>query len=133
MKPNYSSMSAAGPLPTVFHHASCQQFEADVAAKMSDVAGAKTVMTESKTYLDRIRPLAEEKAVSQRDLDSAEAQYEVGISSVTAAQASLRAAKIQLGYTKIYSPVASISHACMNLVHYGGFGSHWHAGATSMT
>ncbi len=85
-----------------------QQFEADVAAKMSGVAGAKTVLTEAETYLNRIKPLAEEKAVSQSDLDSAVAQYEVGISSVKAAQANLRAAKIQLGYTKIYSPISGI-------------------------
>ena len=85
-----------------------QQFEADVAAKMSGVAGAKTVMTESQTYLNRIKPLAKEKAVSQSDLDSAVAQYEVSISSVKAAKANLRAAKIQLGYTKIYSPISGI-------------------------
>ncbi len=85
-----------------------RQFEADVAAKMSGVAGAKTVLTEAETYLNRIKPLAEEKAVSQSDLDSAVAQYEVSISSVKAAQANLRAAKIQLGYTKIYSPISGI-------------------------
>ena len=85
-----------------------QQFEADVAAKMSGVAGAKTVLTEAETYMNRIKPLAKEKAVSQSDLDSAVAQYEVGISSVKAAQANLKAAKIQLGYTKIYSPISGI-------------------------
>ena len=85
-----------------------QQFEADVAAKMSGVAGAETIKTESETYLNRIKPLAKEKAVSQSDLDSAVAQYEVSISSVKAAKANLRAAKIQLGYTKIYSPISGI-------------------------
>ena len=85
-----------------------QQFEADVAAKMSGVAAAETVKTEAETYMNRIKPLAEEKAVSQSDLDSAVAQYEVGISQVKAAKANLRAAKIQLGYTKIYSPISGI-------------------------
>ena len=85
-----------------------QQFEADVAAKMSGVAAAETYTTESKTYLDRIEPLAKEKAVSQSDLDSAKAQYEVGLSQIKAAKANLRAAKIQLGYTKIYSPISGI-------------------------
>ncbi len=85
-----------------------QQFEADVAAKMSGVAGAKTVLAEAETYMNRIKPLAKEKAVSQSDLDSAVAQYEVGISSVKAAKANLRAAKIQLGYTKIFSPISGI-------------------------
>ncbi|MEJ2587701.1 MAG: efflux RND transporter periplasmic adaptor subunit [Deltaproteobacteria bacterium] len=85
-----------------------QQFDADVAAKMSGVAGAETVQAEAKTYLNRIKPLAKEKAVSASDLDSAEAQYEVAIASVKAAKANLRAAKIQLGYTKIYSPITGI-------------------------
>ena len=85
-----------------------QQFEADVAAKMSGVAAAETYTTESKTYLDRIKPLAKEKAVSQSDLDSAQAQYDVGLSQIKAAKANLRAAKIQLGYTKIYSPISGI-------------------------
>ena len=85
-----------------------QQFEADVAAKMSGVAAAETYTTEAKTYLDRIEPLAKEKAVSQSDLDSAKAQYEVGLSQVKAAKANLRAANIQLGYTKIYSPISGI-------------------------
>jgi membrane fusion protein, multidrug efflux system len=85
-----------------------QQFEADVAAKMSGVAAAKTFTTEAKTYLDRIRPLAAEKAVSQSDLDSAQAQYDVGLSQIKAAEANLRAARIQLGYTKIYSPISGI-------------------------
>jgi membrane fusion protein (multidrug efflux system) len=85
-----------------------QQFEADVAAKMSGVAAAETVKTEAETYMNRIKPLAEEKAVSQSDLDSAVAQYEVGKSQVKAAKANLRAAKIQMGYTKIYSPISGI-------------------------
>jgi len=85
-----------------------QQFEADVAAKMSGVAAAETYTTESKTYLDRIKPLAKEKAVSQSDLDSAQAQYDVGLSQIKAAKANLRAANIQLGYTKIYSPISGI-------------------------
>ena len=85
-----------------------QQFEADVAAKMSGVAAAKTFTAEAKTYLDRIKPLAAEKAVSQSDLDSAQAQYDVGLSQIRAAEANLRAARIQLGYTKIYSPITGI-------------------------
>jgi membrane fusion protein (multidrug efflux system) len=85
-----------------------QQFEADVAAKMSGVAAAKTFTTEAKTYLDRIKPLAAEKAVSQSDLDSAQAQYDVGLSQIKAAEANLRASRIQLGYTKIYSPISGI-------------------------
>ena len=85
-----------------------QPFEADVAAKMSGVAGAKTMLAKAKSDLDRIEPLAKEKAVSESDLDSAVAQHEAYIESVKAAEANLRASRIQLGYTKIYSPISGI-------------------------
>ncbi len=85
-----------------------QPFEADVAAKMSRVAGAKTNLAKAKSDLNRIEPLAKEKAVSESDLDSAVAQYEASIESVKAAEANLRASNIQLGYTKIYSPISGI-------------------------
>jgi len=85
-----------------------QPFEADVAAKMSRVAEAKTRLAKAESDLNRIRPLAEQKAVSQSDLDAAVAQYEASVESVKAAEANLRAARIQLGYTKIYSPISGI-------------------------
>ncbi len=85
-----------------------QPFEADVAAKMSKVAEAKTMQAKAKSDLDRIEPLAKEKAVSESDLDGAVARYEASIESVKAAEANLKASKIQLGYTKIYSPITGI-------------------------
>jgi len=85
-----------------------QPFEAEVAAKMSRLAEATTMFAKAESDLNRIRPLAEQKAVSESDLDAAVAQYDASIASVEAAQANLRAAKIQLGYTKIYSPISGI-------------------------
>jgi membrane fusion protein (multidrug efflux system) len=85
-----------------------QPFEADVAAKMSRVAEAKTMLAKTKSDLNRIEPLAKEKAVSQSDLDAAVANYEANIESVKATEANLRAANIQLSYTKIYSPISGI-------------------------
>ncbi len=85
-----------------------QPFEADVAAKMSMVAEAKTMLAKAESDLARIRPLAEQKAVSQSDLDSAVAMYEAALASVDAANANLRASKIQLGYTTVYSPIEGV-------------------------
>ncbi|MBW2538329.1 MAG: efflux RND transporter periplasmic adaptor subunit [Deltaproteobacteria bacterium] len=93
---------------TLLYTLESQQFEADVAAKMSRVAEAKTMLVKAKSDLDRIEPLAKEKAVSESDLDAAVAQYEASIESVKASKANLRASKIQLGYTKIYSPISGI-------------------------
>lgn len=85
-----------------------QPFEADVAAKMSRVAEANTRRAKAKSDLNRIEPLAKEKAVSESDLDSAVAQHDASIESVKATEANLRASRIQLGYTKIYSPIFGI-------------------------
>ena len=85
-----------------------QPFEEDVAARMSRVAEAKTRLAKAQSDLNRIKPLAEQKAVSESELDSAQAQYDASIESVKAAEANLRAARIQLGYTKIYSPIDGI-------------------------
>ncbi|RKY91886.1 MAG: efflux RND transporter periplasmic adaptor subunit [Ignavibacteriae bacterium] len=85
-----------------------QPFEADVAAKMSLLAEAKTMLVNSESELNRIRPLAEINAVSQSDLDAAVARFEASQASVEAAEAILRAAKIQLSYTRIHSPITGL-------------------------
>ena len=96
------------PKDTLLYTLESQQFEADVAAKMSRVAEAQTMLAKAESDLKRIKPLAEAKAVSESDLDAAVAQHEASIESVKAAEANLRAAKIQLAYTKIYSPIYGI-------------------------
>jgi membrane fusion protein (multidrug efflux system) len=85
-----------------------QPFEADVAAKMSMVAEAKTMLAKAESDLARIRPLAEQRAVSESDLDAAVAMHEAAVASLDAANANLRASRIQLSYTKIYSPIDGI-------------------------
>jgi membrane fusion protein (multidrug efflux system) len=85
-----------------------QPYEAEVAAKMSRLAEAKTMLAKATSDLNRIRPLAERKAVSQSDLDGAVSAYEASQASVEAAGAVLRASKIQLSYTRIRSPITGV-------------------------
>ena len=85
-----------------------QPFEEKVATRMSAVAEVKTMLAKSKGDLERIEPLAKINAVSKSDLDAAQAEYDANLSSLEAAEANLRAAKIQLGYTSIYSPIDGI-------------------------
>jgi membrane fusion protein (multidrug efflux system) len=93
---------------TLLYTIESQQFEANVAEKMSKVAEAQTMLANAVSELNRIRPLAEQKAVSASDLDSAVARHDASVASLEAAEANLRAAKIQLSYTKIYSPIAGV-------------------------
>ena len=75
---------------------------------MSGVAEVKTMLAKSKGDLERIEPLAKINAVSKSDLDAAQAAYDANLSSLEAAEANLRAAKIQLSYTRILSPIDGI-------------------------
>jgi membrane fusion protein (multidrug efflux system) len=85
-----------------------QPFEEKVATRMSGVAEVKTLLANAKGDLDRIKPLAEINAVSQSDLDAAQATYDAYLSSLEASKAQLRASKIELSYTKILSPINGI-------------------------
>jgi membrane fusion protein (multidrug efflux system) len=80
-------------------------FEAKVVEAQGRLAEARTMLVKAKSDLARIRPLAEMKAVSQQDLDSAVAEYEAAQGSVQAAGAQLEQAQIELGYTRIHSPI----------------------------
>ncbi len=85
-----------------------QPFEAEVASKKGLLAEATTNLVKTRRDLERYRPLAEQKAISQSDLDGAVASYEAAKASVEAANANLKSAKIQMGYTRIYSPIDGI-------------------------
>ena len=85
-----------------------QQYESESAAMQSKLAEAKTNLAYTESDLARIRPLAENKAVSESDLDAAVAKNDAAKANVAAAKANLRAANILLGYTKVKSPIAGL-------------------------
>jgi membrane fusion protein, multidrug efflux system len=85
-----------------------QPYEAKVAASMGQLAEANTMLVKAKSDLNRIMPLAEINAVSQSDLDAAIAQRDAAMASVDAAKANLESANIELGYTKVYSPIDGV-------------------------
>lgn len=80
-------------------------FRAKVVEAEGRVAEARTMLANAKADLDRIRPLAEMKAVSQQDLDGAVARYEASIGNLQAANAQLDQAEIELSYTRLLSPI----------------------------
>lgn len=82
-----------------------QPFMADVAAKESALAEAKTLLVNAENELARYKPLAKTNAVSQSDLDAAQATRDAAVSSVDAAKANLELSKINLSYTRIMAPI----------------------------
>jgi len=80
-------------------------FRTKVVAAEGMLAEARTMLAKSRADLSRIRPLAEMKAVSQQDLDASIAQRDAALGSVQAYEAQLELANIELGYTRIHSPI----------------------------
>ena len=76
-----------------------------VAEAKGRLAQARTLMMRAKSDVNRYRPLAQAGAVSQRDLESAEAEYGARQGEVEAAQASLNVAEINLGYASLTAPI----------------------------
>lgn len=83
-------------------------FKAKVVEAEGRLAEARTKLAKAKADLDRIEPLAKMNAVSQQDLDGAVAQRDAAEGSVKAAEAQLDLANIELGYTRIQSPIDGI-------------------------
>ncbi len=85
-----------------------QPYEAQVAEAKSNVAEAHTRLVKAESDLNRIKPLAEQNAVSKSDLDAAEAQFGAAQASKEAARASQRLSEIQLSYSIIKAPISGI-------------------------
>ena len=80
-------------------------FESKVVEAKGRLAEARTMVAKARSDLERIRPLAEMRAVSEQDLDAAVAQYEASIGAEQASEAQLEQAEIELGYTRLHSPI----------------------------
>ena len=67
---------------------------------------AKAQALKAQRDLERIRPLYEQNAASQLDLDNAIASYERAAADVVVCEADLTQAEMTLGYTTVQSPVS---------------------------
>jgi membrane fusion protein (multidrug efflux system) len=57
----------------------------------------------------RLQPLVDEKAVSQRELDQAQASARQSAGAIAAAEARLKEAELNLSYTRLKAPIAGIT------------------------
>ena len=79
-------------------------FEAQVEAAKGEVLAQQARFTTAESNLKRVKPLAEQNAMSQADLDKAQGEYDASRAAVFSAQAKLKQAELNLGYTTIRSP-----------------------------
>jgi membrane fusion protein (multidrug efflux system) len=82
-----------------------QPFQAKLVEAQSQLAAALTTLAKNAADLRRIKPLAEMRAVSEQDLDSAVAQEAAARAGVRASEAAVDLAEIELSYTRIIAPI----------------------------
>ena len=84
-------------------------FEAQVAAAEAEVARASAQATQAEREVARLKPLAERRAIGQKEADDAVSNAELAAASVKAAAAKLTEARLNLGYTRAVAPISGLS------------------------
>lgn len=83
-----------------------KQYKAQVDRAEALVAKNKAIALKAERDLARIKPLFEQKAASQLDLDNAVAAYESAKADVNVSEANLTEARLALSYTTVRSPIS---------------------------
>jgi membrane fusion protein (multidrug efflux system) len=83
-----------------------EPYRAAAAQARAELGVARARLEEARRQRDRIVPLFEKNATSQRQRDEAVSQFEVAQANVAAAQARLRTAELDLGYTEVRAPIS---------------------------
>jgi membrane fusion protein (multidrug efflux system) len=84
-------------------------FEAQLRAANAELAQQQARLTNAEANLARVKPLAEQNAVAQKELDDAISMFRSSAAAVEAANAKVMQADLDLGYTDIYTPVTGVS------------------------
>ncbi|MDE6552560.1 MAG: efflux RND transporter periplasmic adaptor subunit [Muribaculaceae bacterium] len=81
-------------------------YQAQVDRALAQLDRAKALKDKADRDLNRIRPLYNQKAASQLDLDNAEAAVECAQADVEIARVDLLEAQVTLGYTRVVAPIS---------------------------
>ena len=84
-------------------------FEAQAANAEAEMARAQAQLSQAQREAARLKPLAEKKAIGQKEYDDAVSTGELASASLKSAEAKLREARLNLGYTRVVAPVSGMS------------------------
>lgn len=93
-----------------------RQYEAGVEQAKAQVGIAEANLAKANNDVQRDTPLAAQRAIAQRDLDTDLTNQEAMKSQVQAAKANLTNAELNLTWTKVYSPIDGIAGASTSQV-----------------
>lgn len=104
-----SAVKAGQPLFTI----DPKPLEAQAAAAQAEVARAQAQLAQAEREAARLKPLAERRAVGQKEADDALSAAELARASLNVAKAKLAEVDLSLGYTRVLAPVAGLSSRAM--------------------
>lgn len=84
-------------------------FRAALEGAQAELAQQQARLNTARANLNRVQPLAARNALSKKDLDDATGQEQAAAAAVEQARANVVAARLNLGYTTIRSPVSGLS------------------------
>ncbi len=85
-----------------------QPYEAALAQAKAALAQAEAAQAQAQRDLARAQPLSQADALSQRELDAAVAANDATAAQVRAAQAAVKTAELNLGYTLVSAPIDGV-------------------------
>ena len=85
-----------------------RQFQAALDQAKGVLARAKASHGKAKLDVERYTPLAAQKAISQQELDNAEAAEREASAAADSAKAALEQAQLNLNWTRVLSPIAGV-------------------------
>lgn len=86
-----------------------QPYRAKLAEAKGELARAQASFSKADLDVKRFAPLAAERAISQAELDNAQAARRSAQAQVDAARANAEKASLDLGYTRIAAPVSGLA------------------------
>jgi RND family efflux transporter MFP subunit len=86
-----------------------RQYEASVEQAKADVASAEANLSRVQADVARDTPLAAQSAIPQKQLDNDIQEQASWVAQVKAKKAALDNAELNLGWTKVYSPIDGIA------------------------
>ncbi len=84
-------------------------FQAQLNAALGALSQQEARLTTARANLTRVKPLVQQNALSQKDLDDATGQEQSAAAAVESAKAQVESARLNLGYCAITSPVTGLS------------------------
>ncbi|HEY7113446.1 MAG TPA: efflux RND transporter periplasmic adaptor subunit [Thermoanaerobaculia bacterium] len=104
----YKEGSLVDPGETLFE-IDPREFQSAYDQAKGSVSQYEATLANAKTTVKRYTPLAAQKAISQQELDDAVTKERTAQANLDSAQAALERARLNLGWTKITSPIKGIA------------------------